>query len=89
MDGLVWIPREVSTVSLGPNGAGKSTTIKVLTGLLDASAGELRFWALIHAVSRRTKRQGGVVPEDLGLFRPAHRRGDAFLRGQVHGLSKT
>ncbi len=28
---------------LGPNGAGKSTTVKVLTGLIEASSGEVLF----------------------------------------------
>jgi ABC-2 type transport system ATP-binding protein len=56
---------------LGPNGAGKSTTIKMLTGLLAPSAGEI--FVLGHrmqdaAESLAAKRRIGVVPEDLALF---------------------
>ena len=56
---------------LGPNGAGKSTTIKMLTGLLAPSQGE------IHVLGKNpvkgsdvleVKRNVGVVPEDLALF---------------------
>src|SRR2546421_8537436 len=56
---------------LGPNGAGKSTTIKMLTGLLAPSDGEI----LVLGKNMRdpqqsleAKRMIGVVPEDLALF---------------------
>jgi len=56
---------------LGPNGAGKSTTIKMLTGLLAASSGEI----LVLGKNMQNPREAlaaksmiGVVPEDLALF---------------------
>src|SRR6187431_2685609 len=56
---------------LGPNGAGKSTTIKMLTGLLAPSDGEIL--VLDHVMrdpqqALAAKKSIGVVPEDLALF---------------------
>src|SRR5262244_354433 len=56
---------------LGPNGAGKSTTIKMLTGLLAPSSGEILVLGkrmLDPEQSLEAKRRIGVVPEDLALF---------------------
>ena len=53
----------------GGDGAGKSTTIKMLTGLLAPTSGEIR--VLGRSVVREpleVKRRIGVVPEDLNLF---------------------
>jgi ABC-2 type transport system ATP-binding protein len=56
---------------LGPNGAGKSTTIKMLTGLLAPSDGQM----LVLGKNMRDPRESlevkqrlGVIPEDLALF---------------------
>jgi ABC-2 type transport system ATP-binding protein len=56
---------------LGPNGAGKSTTIKMLTGLLAPSGGQM----LVLGKDMRDPREAlavkqrmGVIPEDLALF---------------------
>ena len=56
---------------LGPNGAGKSTTIKMLTGLLAPSGGEIV--VLGHRINDpqqalEAKKSIGVVSEDLALF---------------------
>lgn len=47
---------------IGPNGAGKSTTIKMLTGILHPTGGEVLLGGMNpHEVRRRTVRQLGVV----------------------------
>jgi ABC-2 type transport system ATP-binding protein len=56
---------------LGPNGAGKSTTIKMLTGLLAPTSGEMHILGQNIKdtdKARQIKRRVGVVPEELGLF---------------------
>jgi len=56
---------------LGPNGAGKSTTIKMLTGLLAPSRGQILVLGknvLDPRESLEVKSRVGVVPEDLALF---------------------
>src|SRR5260370_14417542 len=56
---------------LGPNGAGKSTTIKMLTGLLAPSEGEIHVLGkdvLKPKQALEVKSHVGVVPEDLALF---------------------
>jgi ABC-2 type transport system ATP-binding protein len=47
---------------IGPNGAGKSTTIKMLTGILVPSSGELRVAGIVPSRDRQTNAQNiGVV----------------------------
>jgi len=56
---------------LGPNGAGKSTTIKMLTGLLAPSEGEILVLGrdmLDPKQSLDAKRHVGVIAENLSLF---------------------
>jgi ABC-2 type transport system ATP-binding protein len=56
---------------LGPNGAGKSTTIKMLTGLLAPSEGNIYVLGkdmLNPSQALEAKSRMGVIPEDLALF---------------------
>jgi len=74
---------------LGPNGAGKSTTIKMLTGLLAPTSGQIEILGLdfaTHAVE--VKRQIGVVPEGLALF--GRLTASEYLRfvGRMYGLDR-
>jgi ABC-2 type transport system ATP-binding protein len=74
---------------LGPNGAGKSTVVKMLTGLLQPTAGE----ALISGLSIRNspvqvKKMIGVLPEDLALFDCLTIREHLVMCGPVYGLDR-
>lgn len=74
---------------LGPNGAGKSTTIKMLTGLLAPSSGQMQLLGLdFSKYPVEVKRQIGVVPEGMGLFERL--TGIEYLRfvGRMYGLDK-
>ena len=72
---------------LGPNGAGKSTTIKMLTGLLEPSAGSIEILGQpFSAGALDLKRQIGVVPEGMALL--GRLTAPEYLRfvGRMYGL---
>jgi ABC-2 type transport system ATP-binding protein len=74
---------------LGPNGAGKSTTIKMLTGLLEPSAGAIELLGQPFGPSAlNLKREIGVVPEGMALL--GRLTGPEFLRfvGRMYGLDR-
>ena len=76
---------------LGPNGAGKSTTIKMLTGLLAPSRGEIRVLGrdmLNRGESLDAKRHMGVVPENLALFDHLNAREYLTFIGRMHLLPR-
>ena len=74
---------------LGPNGAGKSTTIKMLTGLLEPSAGSIEI--LGHPFSAGAldlKRQIGVVPEGMALLGRLTAPEYLHFVGRMYGLDR-
>lgn len=79
-------PGEV-TGYLGPNGSGKSTTVKILTGLIDPTAGEIYYKG--EDVRRNMldfKRRIGYVPEEPHLY--TYLTGAEYLElaGQLRGI---
>ncbi len=79
-------PGEV-TGYLGPNGSGKSTTMKMITGLLEMSAGSIWFGgAPIHQDLIAYKQRMGYVPEEPHLY--SHLSGLEYLTmvGQLRDL---
>jgi ABC-2 type transport system ATP-binding protein len=74
---------------LGPNGAGKSTTIKMLTGLLRPTEGEVTIEG--HPLEKELlalKRVIGILPEELPLYERL--TGEEYLHfaGRMYGLSR-
>ncbi len=73
---------------LGPNGAGKSTTIKMLTGLLQPTAGHV--WIMgenLMADPVNVKRNIGVVPEGMALFGRLTASEYLNFVGRMYGLN--
>ncbi|HLN28667.1 MAG TPA: ABC transporter ATP-binding protein [Gemmataceae bacterium] len=76
---------------LGPNGAGKSTTIKMLTGLLAPSQGEMFVLGknmLLPHDALEVKKHLGVIPEDLALFDNLTAREYLTFIGRMHLLPR-
>ena len=74
---------------LGPNGAGKSTTIKMLTGLLAPTSGQVRVLGRdLAAETLEVKRRIGVVPEDLNLFERLTGAEMLTFTGRMYGLQR-
>src|SRR5690349_14784760 len=72
---------------LGPNGSGKSTTIKIVTGLIDATSGQVRLNGLDTAADPTAFRARlGYVPEEPYLY--THMTAPEYLRlvGRLHGI---
>ena len=72
---------------LGPNGSGKSTTLRMITGLIEPSDGEILFRG--EPVDRDPiahKQRLGYVPEEPQLYQ--HLTGAEYLEmvGQLRGL---
>src|SRR5712691_1795631 len=83
------VPRGRFFGFLGPNGAGKSTTIKMLTGLLRPTSGEVTIEGLdLERDLLAVKRVIGILPEELPLY--DRLSGEEYLQfaGRMYGLSK-
>lgn len=75
---------------LGPNGAGKSTTIKMLTGLLEPTAGSIRILGQpFGAGTLELKRQIGVVPEGMALLGRLTASEYLHFVGSMYGLDRS
>jgi ABC-2 type transport system ATP-binding protein len=76
---------------LGPNGAGKSTTIKMLTGLLAPTDGDIAVLGrdmLDAKQSLDAKRHVGVIAENLSLFDNLTAREYLTFVGRMHLLPR-
>jgi ABC-2 type transport system ATP-binding protein len=51
---------------VGTNGAGKTTAMRIVLGVLDADAGEVRWQG--HRLGRDGRREFGYMPEERGLY---------------------
>jgi ABC-2 type transport system ATP-binding protein len=74
---------------LGPNGSGKSTTVKMMTGLLQPTAGDASVNGLsITGQPLEAKRIIGVLPEGNALFHSLSIWEHMMLCGSIYGIPK-
>ena len=74
---------------LGPNGSGKSTTVKIITGLLEASEGKVLFQGrLIGEQMSSYRALLGYVPEEAQVY--THLSGLEYLQlvGRLRGMEE-
>ncbi|MGB2591619.1 MAG: ABC transporter ATP-binding protein [Candidatus Acidiferrum sp.] len=72
---------------LGPNGSGKSTTVKMLTGLLEPSSGQVLFDGKnIHQDLVAYRKHLGYVPEEANLYPYLTGREYLELVGTLRGM---
>jgi ABC-2 type transport system ATP-binding protein len=70
---------------LGPNGAGKTTTIKMLTGLIEPTAGEAYLFGE-RVPSPEARRNIGFLPENPYVYPYLTPREFVELSGQLSGM---
>jgi len=72
---------------LGPNGAGKSTTVKIMVGMLAATAGEVTINGLnIKTDGNAIKANLGYVPESCALYESLSGREHLEMVCNLHHL---
>ncbi len=72
---------------LGSNGCGKTTTMKMLTGLLPASAGEaLLFGKLLNAKDIETRKRVGYMSQNFSLYGELTVRQNLQLHARLFNL---
>ena len=80
-------PGEVFAL-LGPNGAGKTTTVRLLTGLIGASAGNAWLDGVdVAADPHEVRRRIGLLTETPSLYERLSAEENLDFFGRLHGLS--
>lgn len=88
VDGLdLCVPRGQIHGFLGPNGCGKSTTLRMLTGLLTPSAGEVEVLGLsIPKQAEALKRRIGYMTQKFSLYDELTTWENLEFMGRIHGM---
>jgi ABC-2 type transport system ATP-binding protein len=74
---------------LGPNGAGKSTTMRIVTGFIPASGGEVLVDGLdVRKHPMEVRRRIGYLPEHTPLYTDMRVREFLTYRARIKGLSR-
>jgi len=74
---------------VGPNGAGKTTTLKMLSGLITPTRGNIRIQGMdIKKDAQRIKRKLGFLPEESPLYEGMTADDYLTFFAQVYGVDK-
>ena len=74
---------------VGPNGAGKSTIVKIISGVLESSKGQVKIFGKIFKVdSIALKKRMGIMGEQLSLFDYLSIQEHLEFIGGVYGLDR-
>jgi ABC-2 type transport system ATP-binding protein len=72
---------------LGPNGAGKTTLLSIMSGLLEPTAGEVRWLGRkVDPSDRELRRVIGMVPQELAIYGELTARENLAFFGELYGL---
>ena len=75
---------------LGPNGAGKSTTVKMLTGLIEPSEGQIFYRGRsVYEDFTAFQQRVGYVPEEAHLYPHLSGREYLQLMGRLRGMPRS
>ena len=82
------VPDGQITAFLGPNGAGKSTTMKIITGYIPASSGEVKVCDIVVSTENlETQKKIGYLPEHNPLYDEMYVREYLEFVGGIYKLS--
>jgi ABC-2 type transport system ATP-binding protein len=70
---------------VGANGAGKTTAMRIILGVLAASAGEVRWQG--ELLTQQVRQDFGYMPEERGLYPKMKIRDQLIFFGRLHGMT--